>query len=525
MRTLLGRLSPVRKALLLLYGLCVIFTFFAPSASHAHDGLGRGWTDGDAFPPPIKLRTENGKVTTDGITWVRSIYEQDLEPKRITDRWGGDPVEWSTTVSPVPPPDQLSPGDSVTVETAVNYSYGTGAGGEGVGHPKSVNISIEVLGEAEEQRWSLVPNTCRTPPEAGSPMPRSGTLSLKATGRVDPEDVHRKVLAIKVVVYVSEYCKVTEGSGYSSYSVYYRRPSSAAASGSDAPDDSYTPTRPSTPDRSASAGPGMVITIIFSGLPAISTIIPNLTGGGRGTEPPLMDEVGSEEPSEEQETRYIVQVSSQEVVVSPEEPASLALKAWKTVGGSPWAPAPEVEMGLAFRAPVPGLKVSPERGNGQMRARISVDEDVLPGVRTLVVEGVAPEARTSAQVQVEVETSPYRLKTSSDRFEILVGETVELEVKAQRRSEEGLWEDEPDARIRPWLPTERDFFEWSPPPPYSKGANELYGEVTMRITAVDAEKESELCYLDFTAIFPDDEEVDKRVEIVLKEVEYELEFL
>ena len=47
----------------------------------------------------------------------------------------------------------------------------------------------------------------------------------------------------------------------------------------------------------------------------------------------------------------------------------------------------------------------------------------------------------------------------------------------------------------------------------------------MVITAVNAEKDSELCFLDFTCIFPDDEEIDKRVEIELKKAEYEVEFL
>jgi hypothetical protein len=272
-------------------------------------------------------------------------------------------------------------------------------------------------------------------------------------------------------------------------------------------------------------GPSKVITIIFSGLPAVSVIAPNLTGGTSGAQPPLTDDAPSEQPDEEPPTRYVVQVSSQKVTVKPEEEAGLALKAWKTVGGAPWTPAPEVQIRLSFSSPDPSVRVSPQEGSGEMRARISVDEDAVAGVRTLTVIGTAPEAQTSAEIQVDVQTSPYRLKTSADRFEITVGETVELDVRAQTRRDDGVWEDEPDARIRPWLPTERDYFEWSPPPPYSKGNNELYGHVVMRITAVDAEKPSELCFLDFTCIFPDDTEVDKRVEIVLKDAEYEVEFL
>jgi hypothetical protein len=160
-----------------------------------------------------------------------------------------------------------------------------------------------------------------------------------------------------------------------------------------------------------------------------------------------------------------------------------------------------------------------------MRVNITAEETAMAGMRTLTIVGVAPAARTSAQVQVEVRTSPYQLQVSEERFEIAVGETVDLEVRALRQGEGGIWEDEPDARIRPWLPTERDYFDWSPPPPYTKGANELYGRVVMRITAVSAEKPSELCYLSFTAIYPDRTEINKRVEIILKAADYEIEFL
>ncbi len=267
------------------------------------------------------------------------------------------------------------------------------------------------------------------------------------------------------------------------------------------------------------------ITIIFSGLPAIAAILPNLTGGAAGTQPPSTDTKPPEQPDEKPTIHYVVQVSSQSVTVKPEEGANLALKAWKSVAGAPWTPAPEVQISLALSPAGPHVHVTPQRGSGEMRVDLTADEDAQPGLRTLTVVGVAPAARTSAQVQVDVQTSPYRLQTSADRIEITVGETVDLDVRTQRRREDGMWADEPDARIRPWLPTERDYFEWSPPPPYTKGANELYGHVVMRITAVNAEKPSELCYLSFTAIFPDRTEIDKRVEIILKAAEYEIEFL
>ena len=47
----------------------------------------------------------------------------------------------------------------------------------------------------------------------------------------------------------------------------------------------------------------------------------------------------------------------------------------------------------------------------------------------------------------------------------------------------------------------------------------------MHITAGNATKDSELCYLSFTAIYPDKTEINKRVEITLKAADYEVIFL
>jgi hypothetical protein len=273
-------------------------------------------------------------------------------------------------------------------------------------------------------------------------------------------------------------------------------------------------------------GSRQTITIIFSGLPAVAAILPNLIGGRTsGSTPPPQDSTPPEQPEEQPTTHYVVQVSSQSLKVTPEQSASLAIKAWKSVNGAPWTPAPEVQIRLSLSPRSPGLHITPQSGSGEMRVTIQADEMAEAGMRTLSIVGTAPAAQTSAQVQLEVQTLPYQLQISEERIEITVGETVDLDVRALRRNQEGMWIDEPGARIRPWLPTERDYFDWSPPPPYTQGGNELYGHVVMRITAVNAEKPSELCYLSFTAIFPDRTEIDKRVEIILKAAEYEIEFL
>ena len=274
--------------------------------------------------------------------------------------------------------------------------------------------------------------------------------------------------------------------------------------------------------------PGYVqtITIIFSGLPAVAAIIPNL--GGNGKPPATAGPTGTtqpDQPDEQPTIHYVVQVSSQSVTVTPEQSGTLAIKAWKSVDGAPWTPAPEVRIALSMSPDSTDLQLSPRNGTGEMQVTLTAEETATAGMRTLTITGTAPAARTSAQVQVDVQTSPYQLQISQEQFEIAVGETVELTVQALKRDESGIWEEEPDARIRPWLPTERDYFDWSPPPPYTKGANELYGSVAMRITAVNAEQDSELCYLSFTAIYPDKTEINKRVEITLKAADYEVIFL
>jgi hypothetical protein len=273
--------------------------------------------------------------------------------------------------------------------------------------------------------------------------------------------------------------------------------------------------------------PGYVqtITIIFSGLPAVAAIIPNLGGTSKPPATTGPTDTTPDQPDEQPTIHYVVQVNSQSVIVTPEKSGALAIKAWKSVNGAPWTPAPEVRIGLSMSPDSTDLQLSPRTGTGQMQVTLTVEETATAGIRTLIITGTAPAARTSAQVQVDVQTSPYRLQISQEKFEIAVGETVELTVQALKRDESGIWAEEPDTRIRPWLPTERDYFDWSPPPPYTQGANELYGSVVMRITAVNAQKESELCYLSFTAIYPDKTEINKRVEITLKAADYEVIFL
>jgi len=262
---------------------------------------------------------------------------------------------------------------------------------------------------------------------------------------------------------------------------------------------------------------------VFSALPTISAILPNLIQ--RPPSAPPDTSSPDKQPDEPPLTRYAVQVSDQVLSVSPNQSVGLSIKAWKSVDGGPWVPASEVGLAISLSPELPGLSVSPRAGVGEMRCTVAAAAEATSGQVIMTIQGTAPEVQSSAQVTIEVQAHECELHVSHDRFEIVVGETVELEVSTWRRGPEGTMEREPQARIRPWLPTEKDFFQWSPPGPYGKGQNELYGQVLLKITAVGARQAEELCFLDFTAIFPNKVELQKRVEIILKAADFEMEFI
>jgi hypothetical protein len=262
---------------------------------------------------------------------------------------------------------------------------------------------------------------------------------------------------------------------------------------------------------------------VFSALPTLSAILPNLIQRPPST--PLDTTSPDKQPAEPPLTRYAVQVSDQYLSISPGQTAGLSIKAWKSVEGGPWVPANEVGLAISLSPELSGLSVSPRAGVGEMRCTVAAAAEVTSGQVIMTIQGTAPGVQSSAQVTIDVQAHECELHVSRDRFEIVVGETVELEVSTWRRGPQGTMEPEPQARIRPWLPTEKGFFQWSPPGPYGKGQNELYGEVLFKITAIGARQAEELCFLDFTAIFPNKVELQTRVEIILKAADFEMEFI
>ncbi|HKZ54536.1 MAG TPA: hypothetical protein VJ123_03575 [Anaerolineales bacterium] len=271
-----------------------------------------------------------------------------------------------------------------------------------------------------------------------------------------------------------------------------------------------------------------VMVIVFGALPTIAAIIPNLLtppavrpGRPRGVQP--VERRPQEKPEKKPQVNYAVQVSAQQIDLPVGQAASFSIKAYKSVDSSPWQPAPEVSLTVSLNPAVPGLSLSPASGVGEMGVTVRAAETVREGDYPISVTGAAPGAQAHATMTVRV-MATYELYVSAPRFEIAVGDTFTLDVRALKMNPQGVKEVVQDARLRPFLPTEKDFFRWDPPGPYTKGRNELYGQVTFKITALKARQPSELCFLDFQAIYPDKNEIKRRVEIVLKSAGYTMEF-
>jgi len=270
------------------------------------------------------------------------------------------------------------------------------------------------------------------------------------------------------------------------------------------------------------------ITTIFSALPTLSVVIPNLiqppgTVTPPGTTPPPQtdttpsDDTPGEEPPEET-VDYVVQVSEQHLTFTAGEYDYLSIKAYKSINKGPWVAAPEVSISLTPTGQ--GFSVSPTSGMGELQAEIETLPEAPSGTGTIQVRGVAGGMPTSATVHIEIIGFEYDLWTNRDSFEIAVGETVELTVSANQMGTSGYMEVVNEARVHVWPPSEKEFFQWDPP-----GGSELYGKFTLKVTALKANQPSELCFLDLKAVYPDGQEIEKRVEITLLTANYKVEFL
>ena len=109
-----------------------------------------------------------------------------------------------------------------------------------------------------------------------------------------------------------------------------------------------------------------------------------------------------EEKNEKEQTRYILQLSTDHVTVTPDSPARLNVTAWKIVGSRSPAPAPEAAITLTVAAGNEGLSVSPSSGTGSVQVTISLVSQVAKSPVLVTVTASAGKSSVSSQVVVDI---------------------------------------------------------------------------------------------------------------------------
>ncbi|HPA07893.1 MAG: hypothetical protein KA094_01430 [Methanoregulaceae archaeon] len=122
--------------------------------------------------------------------------------------------------------------------------------------------------------------------------------------------------------------------------------------------------------------------------------------GGKGEKDTR--EKKKKEKKEPEKVRYILQLSTDRVTVTPDSAASLKVTAWKIVGTSPPAPAPEAAITLTVPAGNEGLSVQPASGTGSVEASVALVSQVAKSPVLITVTASAGKSSVSAQVTVEI---------------------------------------------------------------------------------------------------------------------------
>lgn len=113
--------------------------------------------------------------------------------------------------------------------------------------------------------------------------------------------------------------------------------------------------------------------------------------------------VAEKKEEKEKVARYILQISTDRIEVSREQPSEIAVMVWKQAGSQPPEPAPEAAVTLVLPAGK-GVTVSPSTGQGQIRARIQAGDDAVAGDYPLTITATARGSTEKVEVTVHVET-------------------------------------------------------------------------------------------------------------------------
>ena len=121
--------------------------------------------------------------------------------------------------------------------------------------------------------------------------------------------------------------------------------------------------------------------------------------GGKGEKTSGEKKKKEKEP---EKVRYILQLSSDRLTVTPDSTGHLKVTAWKIVGESPLAPAPEAALTLTVPAGNDALSVRPNSGTGSVDAIVALVDQVAKSPVPITVTAAAGKSSVSSQVMVEI---------------------------------------------------------------------------------------------------------------------------
>jgi hypothetical protein len=110
-------------------------------------------------------------------------------------------------------------------------------------------------------------------------------------------------------------------------------------------------------------------------------------------------------PKKEKEpprTKYVLQLSKNEVTISPDKKDSFLAKAWIVDETGRYAPVPSASITLS--CPVGGISVSPQSGLGEVRVTVSVTKPLTVQTAVIIVQGQAGGTGISGRVNVKIES-------------------------------------------------------------------------------------------------------------------------
>jgi hypothetical protein len=157
----------------------------------------------------------------------------------------------------------------------------------------------------------------------------------------------------------------------------------------------------SSPPESDDGLPWVVIVGALAVLGAAGFAGAKLLGGKKKTAAAGKPEE-KKKKKEQEKVRYILQLSTDRLTVTADATAHLTVTAWKIIGDTPSAPAPEAAITLTIPPEDRGLSVQPPSGQGTVEASVSLVSQVSRNPVTITVTASAGKSSISSTVTVEI---------------------------------------------------------------------------------------------------------------------------